>query len=130
MKGTDFGPGEEKMPEKEGEAIIIEGELPQAIVINEVQLLLAEKRTTLAMLRTGITVFVIPMSVLSLLVVTSRYYDLRQVMQFTVPLLLINAALLALGGYLVVHSVVRLHREDQRIRELKNKNVILSRLVD
>lgn len=36
-----------------------------AIVINEVQLLLAEKRTSLSVMRTGIAVLVLPLSVLS-----------------------------------------------------------------
>ncbi len=102
----------------------------QAIIINEVQLLLAEKRTSLAVMRTGITVFVLPMSVLSLLVVTSRYYDLSRVMHFFLPLLLINIALLVLGGYLIVRSSIRLHHQDRLISELKQKNAILSRLID
>ena len=45
------------------------------ILINEIQLILAEKRTSLAAMRTGIAVFVLPLSVLSVLVATSKYYD-------------------------------------------------------
>ena len=43
--------------------------VPDAIVINEVQLILAEKRTSLASLRTGIAVFALPLTVLSFLIV-------------------------------------------------------------
>ena len=45
------------------------------ITINKVQLILAEKRTPLAVMRTGIAVFVLPLSVLSALVATSKFYD-------------------------------------------------------
>jgi len=48
-------------------------ECPDPIIINEGQLILAEKRTSLAVIRTGIAVFALPLSVLSLLIVTSKY---------------------------------------------------------
>jgi uncharacterized membrane protein YkgB len=47
-------------------------ECPDPIIINEAQLILAEKRTALAAMRTGIAVFALPLSVLSLLIVTSK----------------------------------------------------------
>src|SRR6185295_7931753 len=52
------------------------------LIINEVQLLLSEKRTSLSTLRTGIAIFAFPLSVLSLLIATSRAYDLKQVLHF------------------------------------------------
>jgi len=60
---------------------------PAAIVINEVQLILAEKRTSLAAMRTGIAVFALPLSVLSVLIATSKFYDVLNVMHLLVPLL-------------------------------------------
>jgi hypothetical protein len=54
-------------PKKECEFV------PEGIIINEVQLLLAEKRTSLSSMRNGITVFVLPLSVLSILIATSKY---------------------------------------------------------
>lgn len=38
-------------------------------------------------MRTGIAVFVLPLSVLSLLIATSKYYDIIHVMHLLVPLL-------------------------------------------
>lgn len=73
----------------------------QSLIVGEVQLLLAEKRTSLAALRTGIAVLVLPLSVLSLLVATSRHYDFFHVLYLIVPLFFLNAALAALGGYLI-----------------------------
>jgi uncharacterized membrane protein YkgB len=62
------------------------------IIINEIQLLLAEKRTSLATLRTGITVLVLPLSALSLLIATSKYYNILHVMHLLLPLLGLCAA--------------------------------------
>ena len=42
------------------------------VIFGEIQVLLAEKRTALASLRTGIAVFALPLSVLSALIATSR----------------------------------------------------------
>jgi hypothetical protein len=57
----------------------------EGIIINEVQLILAEKRTYLAAMRTGIAVFALPLSVLSVLIATSEYYDVIHVMHWLVP---------------------------------------------
>jgi hypothetical protein len=53
-----------------------EQETSDGTIIAEIQLLLAEKRTSLAVLRTGITMAILPLSVMSLLVATSRYYEM------------------------------------------------------
>ncbi len=90
-----------------------------ALVINEVQLLLAEKRTSLAVLRTGIAVLALPMSVASFLIVTSRYYDVFQVLYVFVPLVVISVVLVGLGMYLIARAVVRMRRYDRLIEEVK-----------
>jgi len=65
--------------------------LQDTFIINEIQLLLSEKRTSLSMLRTGIAIFAFPLSVLSVLIATSRYYEPKDVLPFLIPLALINA---------------------------------------
>ena len=42
-------------------------------VYRAINLLLAEKRTSLAVLRTGIAIFTLPLSVFTILIATSRY---------------------------------------------------------
>jgi uncharacterized membrane protein YidH (DUF202 family) len=106
-----------------------EMELP-SIVINEVQLILAEKRTSLAALRTGIAVFALPLSVLSVLVATSKYYDFIHVMHFLIPLLLLCAALILLGSYLIIRSITRLHRYDRLILDIKRKQSEIAEFLD
>jgi len=45
-------------------------------IYDEIELILSEKRTALSTLRTGIAVFALPLSVLSVLVATSSYYTI------------------------------------------------------
>ena len=101
-----------------------------AIIINEVQLILAEKRTSLSIMRTGIAVLALPLSVLSVLIATSKYYDVFHVMHLLLPLMFLNFLLLILGVYLIVRSIVRMRRYDHLIRTLKQKHTILNDLVD
>ena len=99
-------------------------------VIAEVQLLLAEKRTSLASMRTGIAVFAIPLSVLSVLVATSKYYNVLHVLHWLIPLLAISGALIALGAYLVIRSIIRLRHHDRLIFKLKQKHSRMSQFID
>lgn len=100
------------------------------ILINEAQLVLAEKRTWLATLRTGIAVFALPLSVLGLLIATSKYYDVMDVLHWLIPLLAICAALAVLGSYLIVRSIAHLHRQDQLILKLKKEHSHMAKLMD
>jgi hypothetical protein len=100
------------------------------MILNEVQLLLSEKRTALSALRTGIAIFAFPLSVLSILITTSQSYDWRKVMHWLVPLLIIVLGLTALAVYLIAHSFRRLHRYDRIITELKRKHSRLAELLD
>src|SRR2546425_7398105 len=90
-----------------------------AVIFGEIQLILAEKRTSLSSLRTGIAIFALPLSVLSVLVATSRNYDVVKVFHFLLPLLALNAGLVALGAYLIIHSILRIRHYDRHIKELK-----------
>ena len=91
------------------------------LIFGEIQVLLAEKRTALSSLRTGIAIFALPLSVLSVLIATSRYYNIGAVMPLLAPLLLLNLGLVVLGTWLIHHSICRIHRYDHRIRELTQK---------
>ncbi len=101
-----------------------------ASVISEIQLLLAEKRTFLASLRTGIAIFALPLSVLSVLVATSRYYRIENVLHFLLPLLAFCALLVVLGSYLIIKSFVRIHRFDRLIRKIKEQYSAISEFID
>jgi uncharacterized membrane protein YidH (DUF202 family) len=103
---------------------------PSNFILGEIQVLLAEKRTSLAALRTGIAVFALPLSVLSVLIATSRYYNISAVIPLLVPLLLLNLGLVVLGSWLIYRSIRHLHHYDHRIRELTQKYRSIAEFVD
>ena len=103
---------------------------PTSVIINEVQLLLAEKRTTLASMRTGIAVFALPLSVLSVLIATSKYYNVLQVIHLLVPLLVLCAGLVILGSYLIIRSINRIRHYDRLIFELKREHSKIAEFID
>jgi uncharacterized membrane protein YidH (DUF202 family) len=103
---------------------------PQPVIINEVQLILAEKRTSLATMRTGIAVCAIPLSLTGLLIATSKYYTIDNVLSLFIPFGLLNAALLCLGAYLIVRSMKKLLHQDRMIRDIKRKHSAIAEFID
>ena len=100
-----------------------------AIVINEVQLLLAEKRTSLAIMRTGIAVLALPLSVIGLLIATSKYYNIFNVLHLVVPFGILNLGLILLGCYLITRAVIKMRCYDKHIHELKGKFSALGQFI-
>ena len=101
-----------------------------AIAINEVQLILAEKRTSLAVMRTGIAVLALPLSVMSVLIATSKYYDVLHVLHFLIPLTALNLVLIAFGAYLIIRSIIRMKHYDRFINEIKRKHSIVGEFIE
>lgn len=101
-----------------------------SIVINEAQLLLAEKRTSLSVMRTGIAMLALPMSVMSVLIATSKYYNILHVLHFLVPLGVFNFGLVVFGTYLITRSIIRMRRYDRLMHEIKLKYSIISEFLD
>ena len=110
----------------------LENELAEnsSIVINEVQLILAEKRTFLAVLRTGIAVLVLPLSVMSVLIATSKYYDVGHVLHFIIPVAVLNGALILLGAFLIVRSMFRMRHFDHLVHNIKLKHSVIAEFID
>ena len=100
------------------------------IAINEVQLLLAEKRTSLSVMRTGIAVLALPLSVMSVLVATSKYYDIINVLHLLIPLGLLCAALVFFGAYLILKAILRMQRYDRMIHDIKAEHSLVGKFID
>ena len=101
-----------------------------SIAINEVQLILAEKRTSLAVMRTGIAVLALPLSVMSVLIATSKFYDVINVIPFLIPLGALNLALMVFGIYLIIRSIIRMRHYDRLIHEIKLKHSIIGEFIE
>jgi uncharacterized membrane protein YidH (DUF202 family) len=120
----------EKKVERPEKDAVAQASEPDALIINEAQLILAEKRTSLAAVRTGIAVFALPLSVLGLLIATSRYYDVLHVLPLIIPLGVILLALIILGGYLIIRAMKHIHHQDRLIHRLKSSHGKLSEFLD
>ena len=90
---------------------------------------MAEKRTSLAVMRTGIAVLVLPLSVMSILIATSKYYEVINVLHFLIPLGIIIFALIVFGTYLVIISIIRMRHYDFLIREIKSKHSVIGKFI-
>ena len=99
-------------------------------IFNEVQVILSEKRTSLSMLRTGIAVFALPLSVLSVLVATSGYYTISEAASFLFPLLALSVVLVLLALYLIIHAMLQIRRYDQLISKIRKKHSAVAEFVD
>jgi len=100
------------------------------LAINEVQLILAEKRTSLAVMRTGIAVLALPLSVMSVLIATEKYYNVFNVLHLLIPLGLLCIFLVALGSYLILRSLMRMHRYDGLIHEIKTQHSAIGKFIE
>lgn len=101
-----------------------------SVLINEVQLILSEKRTSLAVMRLGIAVFALPITVLSFLIVTSKYYEALHVLHFLLPLIVLILLLILFGAYLVIKSILKMRHYDKLIHKIKMKNSLISEYID
>lgn len=102
----------------------------ESVLIPRIQLILAEKRTSLAVLRTGIVVFTLPLSVITVLIATSRYYGFLEAYHLLVPLLVLCAGLTVLAVYLVHRSVLRIRKQDALIKKTKESDPTLAEFFD
>jgi uncharacterized membrane protein YidH (DUF202 family) len=118
-----------KLPFSGARDLIDETQEIDSILINEVKLLLAEKRTSLSVMRTGIAVLALPLSVLSVLIATSRYYEVLHVLYFLVPLVVLNLALIVIGGHLIIRAIRQMRRYDHLICEIKMKHSLIAEYI-
>ena len=94
------------------------------LCINQVQLLLAEKRTALAIMRTGIAVLALPLSIFSALIATSKWYNVLEVWP-----LLVLVGLIAFAVYLIARSLMKMHQYDRIIIDIKQNHSSLRQLI-
>ncbi|MCP4724310.1 MAG: hypothetical protein GY863_04715 [bacterium] len=84
----------------------------------QAQLLLAEKRTSLAVLRTGIMIFALPMTILTALIALSDSYDVRATLWLWLPIVIVSSAMFVLAFYLIIRAVMNISRVDSIIKKL------------
>ena len=103
--------------------------IDQKLLMSEVQLLLAEKRTCYALLRTGVSVSLIPASVCTLLISTSGLWNMFDVLWLLVPVLIVSGILLLLGAWLVLHALASLQHIERTLEGLRKSDTLLEDLM-
>ena len=98
--------------------------------INRIQLILADKRTSLAVLRTGIALITLPLSIVALLVATSKYYDIFSNLHFLIPLFIINSMLVIFGVVLIVRSWRRILQMDEAICKIAHEDEAIGKTIE
>jgi membrane protein YdbS with pleckstrin-like domain len=81
-------------------------------------------------MRTGIAVLALPLSITSVLIATSKYYEALQVLHFLIPLGILNLAMIVFGIFLIVRSVIRMRHYDLLIHEIKMKHSVIGRFIE
>ncbi|GBE29592.1 MAG TPA: hypothetical protein ENH10_05500 [Bacteroidetes bacterium] len=72
-------------------------DVPESTLMNRMQVILAEKRTSLSVLRTGLGLVTLPMTIVAFLITTSSLWDFTSNLIYLIPLFTINTLLAALG---------------------------------
>ncbi len=101
----------------------------EALRLQEVQLLLSAKRTSLSTLQTGIAVLALPISVVSFLVATSQSWHILDVLYLMAPLLAFCATLVVIGSYLVMRAILRIQGYERKIEVVSQEDEHLRELV-
>lgn len=101
-----------------------------ALAFNRIQVILAEKRTYLAYLRTGIAVIALPLTVCSFLIAVSSHYQVPDVLGLLIPVLIICAGLFILGVNLIWKALTHLKSARDQLARCKADSLELGLEVD
>ena len=93
-----------------------------ALIVEEIQSFLQEKRTALKAIRMGIAVILAQISAVGFLVTAFRNHALIQAMHWMDILVVLGAILLGTTTYLVVYPLIRIHRLNRKILKFKQKH--------
>jgi membrane protein YdbS with pleckstrin-like domain len=101
-----------------------------ALIIEEIQSSLQEKRTALKAIRLGIAVILAQISAVGFLVTAFRNHAFVQVMYRTDILVVLGAIFMGTAIYLFAYPLIRIHRLNRRILEFKQKHSNLVNLTN
>ena len=98
-------------------------------VIDEIRLLLDEKRTSISILSTGIFILLAQLLIYSILIATSKFYEIANVLHMIIPFYIVNFILLILAGYLIIHSLFRIRHFNHLILQVKKRKGLVTDLI-
>ena len=101
-------------------------QIPKLVEMQKLQLLFSEQRTSLSILRTGIAIFTLPLSVLTVLIATSRYYQIMEILYLVIPLAVILLGLVALAIWMIVRAMRNIAHIRSMIDKIKKQDEFMS----
>lgn len=100
-----------------------------SIFLGEAQMLLAEKRTAYALLRTGVSVSLVPLSLWTALIATSKLWNPFAVLPLLAIVMLGTGSLLLLGLYLILRALAHSRHADRSLAKLRASDTVLEGLL-
>ena len=67
---------------------------------------------------------------MSVLIATSKLYNVLNVLHFLIPIGILNLALIVFGAYLVIRAVIRMRHYDRMIHEIKRKHSVIAEFIE
>lgn len=104
-------------------------EQSEQLLLTEVQVLLAEKRTYFALFRTGMAVVTVPLSVLVFLLATTKFHGLFDHWLLTVAAVVGLTAISLSGFVLVSQSQRKLRKINKLLRVIESQNERIARIL-
>jgi uncharacterized membrane protein YidH (DUF202 family) len=95
-----------------------------------VQVLLAEKRTSLAVMRTAIAILAVPLSITTVLVTLSRFYSWLDNLHFLIPMYVVLSFLVVLSLWLLLRAVKKTRHYDEVISTLRKRHAAFRDVID
>jgi membrane protein YdbS with pleckstrin-like domain len=92
-----------------------------ALIVEEIQSFLQEKRTALKAIRMGIAVILVQISAVGFLATAFRNHAYMQAMHWVDILVVLGVILLGTAIYLFVYPLIRIHRLNHKILEFKQR---------
>jgi|WetSurMetagenome_2_1015567.scaffolds.fasta_scaffold51086_3 uncharacterized membrane protein YidH (DUF202 family) len=93
----------------------------QELVIEQLKLLLAGVRTSLSSLRAGILLLTLPISLVGLLIITSKYHTILKMTPLSELIFSISGLTLLTGIYLIVRALAQIRRYHVQIKRLEEQ---------
>ena len=90
--------------------------------VEKIEFRLAERRSALALMRAGIVVLVLPLTILTVLLIGAIYYPFDHLLRLALPLLGLSAVLVALGIGLMARALRHLRWIDPRPAAVREKS--------
>ncbi len=101
----------------------------EQVLLSEIQVLLVEKRTYYAILRTGLGIITVPLTVIVFLVATTEYHKLFAYFWVGFVLIAIMLLMSLSGVTLFFHSRNKLRLIQKLVREIESKNKRVDEIV-